>query len=98
MLLTALIANEDGGKEWLRSNEGTKCYDYTEPVFVNAVTKLTEIWKTNASANAVGAAYADAANAFMSDQAAVICNGPWRTPNSWTVLLVTGLMDLTERM
>lgn len=77
MLLTALIANEDGGKEWLRSNEGTKCYDYTEPAFVNAVTKLTEIWKTNASANAVGAAYADAANAFMSDQAAVICNGPW---------------------
>lgn len=62
LLLTALIANEDGGKEWLQSNEGTKCYDYTEPAFVNAVTKLTEIWKTNASANAVGAAYADAAN------------------------------------
>lgn len=69
LLLTALIANEDGGKEWLQSNEGTKCYDYTEPAFVNAVTKLTEIWKTNASANA--------ANAFMSDQAAVICNGSW---------------------
>ena len=77
LFLTALIANEDGGKEWLQSNEGTKCYDYTEPAFVNAVTKLTEIWKTNASSNAVGAAYADAANAFMSDQAAVICNGPW---------------------
>lgn len=76
LFLTALIANEDGGKEWLQSNEGTKCYDYTEPAFVNAVTKLTEIWKTNASSNAVGAAYADAANAFMSDQAAVICNGP----------------------
>ena len=40
LLLTALIANEDGGKEWLQSNEGTKCYDYTEPAFVNAVTKL----------------------------------------------------------
>lgn len=30
LFLTALIANEDGGKEWLQSNEGTKCYDYTE--------------------------------------------------------------------
>lgn len=77
LLLTALIANEDGGAEWLRSNEGTKCYDYTEPAFVNAVTKLAEIWKTNASSNAVGAAYADAANTFMSNQAAVICNGSW---------------------
>ena len=77
LFLTALIANEDGGAEWLRSYEGTKCYDYTDPVFVNAVTKLAEIWKTNASSNAVGAAYADAANAFMANQAAVICNGSW---------------------
>ena len=77
LLLTDLIANEDGGAEWLRSYEGSKCYDYTEPVFVNAVTKLAEIWKTNSSSNSVGAAYADAANAFMSNQAAVICNGSW---------------------
>ena len=35
------------------------------------------MYKTNAAANSVGAAYADAANAFFNEQAAVIANGPW---------------------
>lgn len=77
LFLTALIANEEGGAELLRSYDGTKCYDYNKEPFINAVTKLKEIWDTNASSNSVGAAYADAANAFMSDQAAVIANGTW---------------------
>ena len=77
LLLTALVANEDGGAELLRSYEGSKCYDYNQAPFVNGVTKLKEIWDTNAASNSVGAAYADAANAFMSDQAAVIANGSW---------------------
>ena len=77
LLLTALIANEEGGADLLRSYEGSKCLDYNQPQFVDAVTKLKEIWDTNAASNSVGAAYADAANAFMSDQAAVIANGSW---------------------
>ena len=40
LFLTALIANEDGGKEWLQSNEGTKCYDYTEPAIRKCCNKI----------------------------------------------------------
>ena len=77
LFLTALIANEDGGAQWLIDNDGTKVTDFNKPFIVNAINTLGEVWKTNASDNAVGAAYADAANTFTSDQAAVICNGSW---------------------
>lgn len=48
MLLTALIANEDGGKEWLRRMKETNATITQSRHSLNAVTKLTEIWKTNA--------------------------------------------------
>ena len=35
------------------------------------------ILENNASSNTIGAAYADAANAFMSKSASIICNGSW---------------------
>ena len=66
--------------------------------FVNAVTKINRIWKTNASSNAVGATYADMTNAFMSDQGDRYLQWSWMNSRSWTVLLITGLMDLMERM
>ena len=50
---------------------------YSDPAIVNTVTKLQKMMQTNASANTVGAAYADAANAFMSKNASIICNGSW---------------------
>lgn len=77
LFLSALIANEEGGAELLAEYDGKTLYDYNQPCIVNAVTKLQEIWASNAADNSLGAAYADAANAFMSNQAAVICNGPW---------------------
>lgn len=77
LLLSALIANEEGGKELLTEYDGQKLYDYNQPCLINAVTKLKAIWADHAAPNSLGAAYADAANAFMSNQAAVICNGPW---------------------
>lgn len=77
LFLTSLIANEEGGAELLNEYDGTILYDYNKPCIVNAVTKLTEIWANNASSNAVGAAYADAANSFFSNNSAVICNGSW---------------------
>ena len=79
LFLSALIANEEGGVELLNSSVADKLWDYTDPAFVNAVTKLQTILQNNASSNTVGAAYADAANAFMSKSAAVICNGSWMT-------------------
>lgn len=77
LLLSALIANEEGGAELLAQYDGQKLYDYNQPCIVNAVTKLKDMWADYAASNSLGAAYADAANAFMSNQAAVICNGPW---------------------
>lgn len=77
LFLTALIANEEGGAELLQEYDGGKLLDFNQEPILNAVTKLKEIWSTNATSNAVGAAYADAANIFMADQAAVICNGAW---------------------
>lgn len=74
---TSLIANEEGGKELLMESYGGKITDFNQAPILNASKKLQEIWQSNAADNAVGAAYADAANAFMSNQAAVICNGPW---------------------
>lgn len=77
LFLSALIANEEGGAELLAEYDGKFLYDYNQPCIVNAVKKLQSIWKTNAASNSLGAAYADAANAFLSNNAAVICNGPW---------------------
>lgn len=55
----------------------TKITDFNQPCFINAVAKLQNLLQNNAASNSVGAAYADAANAFMSEQAAIIANGPW---------------------
>ena len=77
LYLSALIANEEGGAELLASYDGKTLYDYNQPCIVNAVAKLQALWATNAADNSLGAAYADAANAFMSKNAAIIANGPW---------------------
>ncbi len=77
LMLTDLIANEEGGVELLADNAADKLWDYNNPIFINAVTKLQKMLQENASSNTVGAAYADAANAFMSKSAAIICNGSW---------------------
>ena len=77
LLLAALIGNEEGGADLLNNNTDEKLYDYTAEPFVNGVEKLQTLLENNASSNTIGAAYADAANAFMSKSASIICNGSW---------------------
>ena len=77
LLLAALIGNEEGGADLLNNNPDEKLYDYTAEPFVNGVAKLQTLLENNASSNTIGAAYADAANAFMSKNASIICNGSW---------------------
>ena len=77
LFLTALIADQEGGVELLNSGINEKITDFNQPVIVAAVEKLQSLLQNNASANSVGAAYPDAANAFMSGQASIISNGPW---------------------
>lgn len=77
LLLAALIANEEGGLDLLNKNAADKLWDYNHPAFVAAVAKLQTLLQKNAASNSIGAAYADAANAFMSKNASIICNGTW---------------------
>ena len=77
LFLTAAIADEEGGIQWLQGGVENRITDFSEPAFVNAVATLQQMLQNNAASNSIGAAYADAANAFMSNQAAVIANGPW---------------------
>lgn len=77
LLLTAIVANQEGGSDYLAGYVDAKLYDYTDSRMVSAVTILQKLLQKKASANAIGAAYADAANSFMSRKAAVICNGSW---------------------
>ena len=77
LFLTAAIADQEGGVELLQAGADEKITDFSDPIFVNAVASLQQLLQNNAASNSIGAAYADAANAFMSGQAAVIANGPW---------------------
>ena len=77
LMLSALIANEEGGVELMNASAADKLWDYNNPIIISAVEKLQKMLQNNATANTVGAAYADAANAFMSKSGAVICNGSW---------------------
>ncbi len=77
LFYSALVANEDGGAELLQSYDGEVCYDFTDDAFVKAAEKLVDVWDKYAANNSLGAAYADAANGFMSDASAVIFNGSW---------------------
>ncbi len=77
LVFSSLVAVEEGGAELLSSHTIDKIYDFNDPIIVSAVTKLQSLLQNYASSNTVGAVYADAANAFMSKNAAVIANGSW---------------------
>ena len=77
LVLGSLIAVEEGGAELLSSHTIDKLMDYNQPCVINAVTKLQKLMQEYGSSNQIGAVYADAANAFMSNSAAVIANGSW---------------------
>lgn len=77
LLLTALIANQEGGKELLNGSVETMLTDFDQKPILDSVATLQELLTTKASSNAIGAAYADAANSFMSAQSALIFNGTW---------------------
>ena len=79
LILSSLIAAEPGGAAWLASgaNDNPRHTDFNNTIMINAVTKLQQLMQKHASANTLGAAYADAANSFMSMRSAIIANGSW---------------------
>lgn len=77
LLLTALVANEEGGLEMLNQGFQEKILDYNTPIWINAVTKLQNIAMSNGADNIMSAAGPDAMNYFLSKKSSVIPNGPW---------------------
>lgn len=79
LFLSAIINNIPGGNELLAESADEKLWDYNHPIFIEAIDTLKGVMQNNAASNSIGAAYADAANAFMSESASIICNGSWMT-------------------
>ncbi|MFH1513175.1 MAG: extracellular solute-binding protein, partial [Bacillota bacterium] len=77
LTFSSLIAAEAGGVELLASHQIDKLTDFSDPALLAATEKLQVMLQQYASANTIGAVYADAANAFMSNNAAIIANGSW---------------------
>lgn len=77
LVYSSLIAAQEGGAELLRTSIKDKIMDFTQPIILKATEELQKLLQGHASSNTVGAVYADAANAFMSKNAAVIANGSW---------------------
>jgi len=77
LALSSMIAAEPGGAELLTNGVVDKITDFSHPAIVSGMTKLQFLLQNHASSNTIGAAYADAANSFMSMNSALIANGPW---------------------
>lgn len=68
--------------------------DYNFPEMVAAVEKIQKMLKEYTSLDAVGGGYEQAANNFLSGQAAMIANGPWMIGDfSDTSKTTTGFAD-----
>ena len=76
LFFSAIVA-EEGGNELVKIGQFTPLVDYTSEVWVRSFDRLQKFIQKYGSDNTVGAAYADAANSFMSKKSAVIPNGPW---------------------
>lgn len=80
MLVTyAYFAATAEGKALLEAGEMQ--YDFTTGVWIDTITKVTELIQNYGSSAALGAKYPDAANAFFTEQAAIIPQGSWFVPD-----------------
>ncbi|MGL6202163.1 MAG: ABC transporter substrate-binding protein [Lachnospiraceae bacterium] len=73
--LGALVATaNDQGLELMETMNPD---DYNTPEMIAAVEKIQTMLKDYTTADAIGGKYENAANNFLSGQAAMIANGPW---------------------
>lgn len=71
----ALVATS--GTEGLTFMETMNPDNYNEPAVVDAAEKVQKMLKEYTTVDAIGGKYENAANNFLSGQAAMIANGPW---------------------
>ena len=77
LVYSSLIAAEPGGADLLLNGVTEKIMDFNQKPIIDATAKLQKLMQENSTASAVGAAYADAANQFFSNKAAIFPNGSW---------------------
>lgn len=71
----AMVATEnENGLAFMQTMNPT---DYNFPEMISAVEKVQKMLQEYTSMDAVGGGYEQAANNFLSGQAAMIANGPW---------------------
>lgn len=89
LFLSALIV-KNGGADLLKNGASKeRIKDFSDPIWEKSFGELQKYLQKYKSANTLGAAYADAANCFMSKQAAMIQNGSWmigdfKAPDKWS--------------
>lgn len=81
LILSSLIAAEPDGAELLLNGVNDKIMDFSQKPIIDAVAKLQNLMQNYGTSSTVGAAYADAANAFYSNSAAIMPNGSWMVPD-----------------
>lgn len=79
LMAYSYFASTDEGKAILESGEMQ--YDFNQPVWVETIAKVTELISKYGSSSALGAKYPDAANAFFTEQAAIMPQGSWFVPD-----------------
>lgn len=74
LMLGAAIAQNDAGEQFMSQNQPK---DYNTPEFIDAATKIQNMFKNYTTSDAVGGKYENAASNFFAGRTAIIANGPW---------------------
>ena len=79
LMAYAYFASRPEGKAMLEAGEVQ--HDFTKPVWIDTIAVITQLLRDYGSSSALGAKYPDAANAFLSEHAAIMPQGSWFVPD-----------------
>ncbi|SHJ13885.1 carbohydrate ABC transporter substrate-binding protein, CUT1 family (TC 3.A.1.1.-) [Clostridium cavendishii DSM 21758] len=79
LILGSIIGTDgESGNKFMNT---MKPADYSNPSVIKGLTMMQKMLKEYTTKDAIGAMYANAANNFSQEKAAIIANGPWMTPD-----------------
>jgi len=79
LMAYAYFASLPEGRALLEAGEMQ--YDFNSPVWIDTISMTTRMLSDFGSSSALGAMYPEAANAFFSEQTAIIPQGSWFVPD-----------------